>query len=169
MTFKIGDRVVHPQHGVGDVVKLEDREFHPGIMRRYYEVSIPGGSTVWVPLDLPTSGLRKLAGRSDIKRCREILEAHPSPLIEDLRLRQSDLAARLKQGTITAHCEVVRDLYAHGTHKSLYGTIASLFRVAQDVLCQEWAAVEGITRSEADYEIDLLLEKSKLTLVEAET
>jgi RNA polymerase-interacting CarD/CdnL/TRCF family regulator len=61
MEFKIGDRVVHPQHGVGYVVKLQEREFEPGVMRRYYEVAIPG-ATVWVPMDLSISGWRKEAG-----------------------------------------------------------------------------------------------------------
>ena len=67
--FKIGERVVHPQYGVGHVVKLDEREFEPGVTRRYYEISIPGGSTVWVPVDLATSGLRKLTAKSQLTRC----------------------------------------------------------------------------------------------------
>ena len=168
MTFKIGDRVVHPQYGVGQVVKLDEREFEPGVMRRYYEISIPGGSTVWVPVDLATSGLRKLTARSEITRCRQILSSHPSPLTEDARLRQSDLSIRLKQGTIAAHCEVVRDLAAHGAHKPISGTIAAFLQSTQNVLCQEWAIVEGITLAEAVAEVGILLEKSKMTLIETE-
>src|SRR6266498_4918621 len=124
MIFEVGDRVVHSQHGVGQVVKLEAREFEPGVIRRYYEISMPGGSTVWVPADLGTIGLRKPAESSEIARCRKILASHPMPLTEDARCRQSNLAARLKQGTISTFCEVVRDLHAYGEHKSLYGTIA---------------------------------------------
>ena len=160
MKLEIGDRVVHPQYGVGHVVKLEEREFEPGVMRRYYEISIPG-STLWVPLDKPTYGLRKLAVRREIDRCRQILSSRPLPLAEDARLRQSDLSARLKAGTIVAHCEVVRDLSAYGAHKPISGTIAAFLRVTQDVLCQEWAMVEGITLAEANVEISLLLEQSK--------
>ena len=166
MDLKIGDRVVHPQYGVGHVAKLEEREFEPGVMRRYYEIAIPG-STLWVPLDQPTFGLRKLTVKSEIDRCRRILSSRPLPLTEDARLRQSELSARLKEGTIVAHCEVVRDLSAYGAHKPISGTIAAFLRVAQDVLCQEWAMVEGITIAEASVEISLLLEKSKL--VSAET
>lgn len=165
INLEIGDRVVHPQYGVGRVVKLDEREFEPGVMRRYYEISLPG-TTLWVPLDLPTFGLRKLTVSSEIERCREILRALPSPLTEDARMRQPDLTARLKQGTIHAHCEVVRDLTAYGMHKPLSGSIASFLRVTQDVLCQEWAAVEGITLSEANHEINCLLEKSRLTMSE---
>jgi CarD family transcriptional regulator len=168
MTFKVGDKVVHPQYGVGHVAKLEDREFEPGVMRRYYEIAIPG-STLWVPLDLPSLGLRKLTVKSEIERCRQILSSRPTALAEDARLRQSDLSARLKEGTIAAHCEVVRDLSAHGAHKPISGTIAAFLRVTQDVLCQEWAAVEGITLAEAVVEVSFLLEKSKLTLTETET
>lgn len=159
-TFEIGDRVVHPQHGVGQVVSLDDREFEPGVSQRYYEISIPGGSTVWVPVDLPNSGLRSLATRSEIADCRRILVSHPEHLTEDGRIRQSEVVARLKQGTIAVQCEVVRDLSAFVSHRPTYGTITALLEAVRGVLSQEWAAVEGITLSEAAFEINSLLEKS---------
>ena len=167
--FEVGDQVVHPQHGVGQIVKLEDKEFESGVVRRYYEISMLGGSTVWAPVDLSTVGLRKPAGRSEIAHCRKILASRPGSLPEDLRSQQSNLLARLKQGTISTFCEVVRDLYAYGEHKSLYGTMAGFFRQTQNVLCQEWALVEGITPTEAMEEVNSLLEKSRETLNKAKT
>ena len=161
MKFEIGDRVVHPQHGVGHIVKLEDKEFESGVIRQYYEISMLGGSTVWAPVNLTTVGLRKPARRSEIAQCRKVLGSASAPLPEDLRSRQSNLLARLKQGTIATFCEVVRDLYAYGEHKSLYGTIAGFYRVTKDVLAQEWAMVEGITPLEAIQEIDSLLAKGR--------
>ena len=156
--FEIGEQVVHPQHGVGQIVRLEDREFERGDSRTYYEIQIPGGSTVWVPIDLSNSGLRKLANKSDLVRCREILKAPPLPLTEDGRVRQATLVAHLKQGTIAAQCEVVRDLSAFVAHKPAYGTITGFLEAMLRVLCQEWAIVEEITVSEALYEISALLE-----------
>jgi len=163
MEFKIGDRVVHPQHGVGHVVKIDERQFEPGAKLRYYEISIPG-STVWVPMDLSVSGLRKLTVRSEITHCRRILGSRPAPLTEDARFRQAELAARLKKGTIRTQCEVVRDLFAWGEHRSLNGTIGTFYKAAREVLCQEWAAVEGVALAEATHEIDILLEKSRQAL-----
>lgn len=159
--FEIGDRVVHPQHGVGHIVNLEDREFERGVIRRYYEIHIPGGSTVWVPVNLSNSGLRRLAHKSELAHCREILQARPLPLTEDGRVRQSALAARLKQGTLAAQCEVVRDLSAFVAHRPAYGTITAFLEAMQRVLCQEWAIVQEITVSEAMAEISSLLEKNK--------
>ena len=141
LMFEIGETVVHPRYGVGQVVKLEDREFERGVIQQYYEISIPGGSTVWVPVDERDSGLRKLADRSEIVHCRKILESRPTPLTADGRFRQSELMAYLKQGTIAAHCEVVRDLSAFVAHKPSYGTITAFLEAAQNVLCQEWALV----------------------------
>jgi RNA polymerase-interacting CarD/CdnL/TRCF family regulator len=129
--FEIGDKVVHPQHGVGQVVKLEDREFERGDSRRYYEIHIPGGSTVWVPVDLSNS------------------------------VRQSVLVEHLKQGTLAAQCEVVRDLSAFVAHKPSYGTITAFLEAMLRVLCQEWAIVQEISMSEAMAEISSLLEQTK--------
>ena len=159
--FEIGDKVVHPQHGVGQIVKLEDREFERGDTRRYYEISIPGGSIVWVPVDLANSDLRSLAHESELAHCREILQARPLPLTEAGRVQQSELVARLKQGTLAAQCEVVRDLSAFVAHKPAYGTITAFLEAMLRVLCQEWAAVQEITMSEAMAEIGSLLEQNK--------
>ena len=168
MTFNIGDQVVHPQHGVGEVVKLEDRAFGSGVTRRYYEISIlSAGSTLWVPMDPPSFGLRNLAERSEIAACRKVLMSSPSPLIDDARSRQSNLAERLKQGSIRVQCEVVRDLYAFGEHKSLYGSMAGFFRQTQNVLCEEWALVEGVSLQEAVQEVNALLEKSRQSVVKS--
>ena len=161
--FEIGDKVVHPQHGVGQVVKLEEREFERGDSRRYYEISIPGGSTVWVPVDLSNSGLRRLAQKSELDRCRKILQARPLPLTEDGRIRQSELIARLKHGTIAVQCEVVRDLSAFVAHKPAYGAITAFLETLLRVLCQEWALVQETTMAEAMSEISSLLENSTST------
>jgi len=160
MSFKVGDRVIHPRHGLGQVTNFAVKQFVEGEKRPFYEISFPG-STLWVPLNLSTSGIRKLTVKSDIARCRRLLTAPAAPLNSDPRLRQVELSTHLKLGTLAAHCEVVRDLTAYGWQKQLGGAIGAFLKVTQDVLCQEWAAVEGITLSEAALEIGSLLEKGR--------
>ena len=160
MSFKVGDQVVHPRHGLGHVTNVAVKQFVEGEKRPFYEIAFPG-STLWVPLSRSTSGIRKLTVKSEIARCRRLLKAPAAPLNDDPRLRQTELNEHLKEGTLTAHCEVVRDLTAQSWHKPLGGAIASFLQVTQDVLCQEWAAVEGITLAEAATEINALLEKGR--------
>ncbi len=158
MSFKVGDRVIHPRHGLGQVTNFAVKQFVEGEKRPFYEISFPG-STLWVPLNLSTSGIRKLTVKSEIANCRQLLRTPAAPLNQDPRLRQAELSDHLKEGTLTAHCEVVRDLTAYGGHKPLSGALAAFLKVTLDVLCQEWAAVEGITIAEAAIEIKALLEK----------
>jgi RNA polymerase-interacting CarD/CdnL/TRCF family regulator len=160
MPIKVGDRVIHPRHGLGDVTKLVIKQFVEGEKRLFYEISFPG-STLWVPLNLSTSGIRKISVKSEIIGCRQLLKSPARPLNDNPRFRQTELVEHLKEGTITAHCEVVRDLNAHSWQKSLSGAIATFFNETQDVLCQEWAAVEGTSLLEAAIEIESLLEKGK--------
>ncbi len=159
MKFAVGDKVVHPHHGVGFVADLEEKQFEPNAARMYYVVTIPD-ITLWVPVDLPTSGLRKLGLKSELEECRQVLQAAPQELIAG-RTLLSSLSARIKQGTIIAQCEVVRDLTAFGQHKPLYGPISDFQRMVFDVLCQEWAALNGGSQAEAAHEIDVLLKKGR--------
>ena len=160
MTFKIGDQVIHPRHGLGQVTKLAVKQFVKGKKRPFYEISFPD-STLWVPLSRASSGIRKLTVKSEIASCRRVLKAPAEPLEDDYRLRRIDVNDHLKKGTLTARCEVVRDLTAYGWHKPLNGSIAAFLQTALEVLCQEWAAVEKITPEEAATEIQSLLEKGK--------
>jgi len=159
MKFAVGDKVVHPQHGVGFVAGLEEKQFEPNAARMYYVVSIPD-TTLWVPVDLSTSGLRKLGLKSELEQCRQVLQAVPQALNAGRELLGS-LSGRIKQGTIVAQCEVVRDLTAFGWHKPLYGPLADFQRMALNVLCQEWAAVKGTTQVEASLEINGLLKRGR--------
>jgi RNA polymerase-interacting CarD/CdnL/TRCF family regulator len=158
MPIKVGDQVIHPRHGLGQVTSLAVKQFVEGEKRPFYEISFPG-STLWVPLNLTASGLRKLSAKS--ASCRRVLKSPAEPLKNDFRLRQIELNDHLKEGTLTARCEVVRDLTAYGWHKPLNGSIAVFLQTTLDVLCQEWAAVEGISPAAAVTEIQSLLEKGK--------
>jgi RNA polymerase-interacting CarD/CdnL/TRCF family regulator len=158
--FKIGDQVVHPHHGLGVITNLANRQFEPGKSRAYYEISV-GNGTLWVPVDEPGLGLRRLSARRDLAHCGRILEGAPSSVdLASHELRER-LAKHLKDGTILAQCEVVRDLSSLGWRKPLQGSLAEFRRMALSVLCQEWAAVAGISVEAATDEINAHLERGK--------
>src|SRR3989337_3760358 len=84
MPIEVNDWVVHPQCGVGRVVKQEVREFGPGTAQRYYVIAIAKG-TMWVPVEGPPSGLRKLTAKGELDKYRSILRGRPKPLAADSR------------------------------------------------------------------------------------
>ena len=104
MTFKVNEMVVHQQHGVGRIDKIENREFSSGSAQLYYEISIPDG-TIWVQVDGSTCELRKVTPKRDLAKYRSILRGRPTPLAANYREREVELAARLRKGSFRARCE----------------------------------------------------------------
>ncbi|HKZ43864.1 MAG TPA: CarD family transcriptional regulator [Anaerolineales bacterium] len=159
LKFEVGDKVVHPQHGVGYIEGLEEKQFEPNNAQMYYVVSIPD-TTLWVPVDFLSSGLRKLGSISEINECQQVLTESPEILTAGRDLL-SKLFERINIGSIIAHCEVIRDLTAFGWKKPLYGPIADFQRMALQVLCQEWAMIKDIPLADASQEINQLLKRGR--------
>lgn len=158
--FNVGDKVIHPRYGLGQVTKLAMKQFVAGEKRPFYEIAFPR-STIWVPLNLTNSEIRKLSTKAEITSCRQVLKSPAKLLGDEFRFQKIELNEHVKEGTLTARCEVVRDLTAYGWNKPLSASIAAFLQAIQELLVQEWAAVEGITPAEAATEIQLLLEMGK--------
>jgi CarD family transcriptional regulator len=161
MQFKVGDFVVHPVYGVGDIVRIEEKRFSDTGARFYYEIALPR-STIWIPVDAQeTVGLRLVTARSDLGQYRDVLKSPPVPLNKDQSQRNVELANRLKQGSFPEMCEVVRDLTASNWRKPLASVDKATLRKTRERLSQEWAAADGISVTEATKEINALLRASR--------
>jgi RNA polymerase-interacting CarD/CdnL/TRCF family regulator len=141
------------------VVRKSKREFG-GPSREYYEIAIPTG-TVWVPVEGTPSGLRKLTEKGDLGRYRGLLSGRPKALASDNKERKNALLERMKDSSMQARCEVLRDLAALGWDKPLNESISSLWRTVRQLLGAEWAAADGLTFDDALLEVDALLAKGK--------
>lgn len=160
MEFEVSDWVVHPQHGVGQVVKLEMCQFGSRTEQMYYEISIPDGC-LWVQTNGSSCKLRKVTTKVDLAKYHDVLKSRPAPLTENHRQRQVELTDRLRQGSFKARCEVVRDLSALGWDKPLGDGNATLLRSAHHALDEEWAMAAGVSLREATREVQALLEEGK--------
>ncbi len=156
MRFSPDDLLVHSQHGVVRVLSLETRQFGAAASREYYEIAIAKGR-VWIPVDGPNSGLRKLTARGDLPRYRVLLRSRPRALAADSKERKIELMERLRSSSFKARCEVVRDLYAFGWTKPLNESSSGLLRIARQGLCAEWAAADGVSLAAALTEVESLL------------
>lgn len=158
MEFKIGDRVVHPTHGTGQIVNIEKKQFSEKMARLYYEVALPKLITLWIPIEAQlTSGLRPVTPQNDLDHYRNLLKSPSVPLTVNHHQRHLELVSRLKQGSFQVICEVVRDLTALGRHKNLGVTDTATLQKTRQSLSQEWAAAASISLTEAIKEIDTLL------------
>jgi len=162
MRFKANDWLVHPQHGVGRVVKRVIKKSGQGSSQEYYEIAITSG-TVWVPVEGSPSRLRRITPKSDLGRYRALLRSRPTPLATDYKQRQTTLSERLKESTFESKCEVLRDLMAFRWKKPLNEYGRNMLRDVRQLLYTEWAAAEGLSVTEAAHEVDALLLEGKET------
>ena len=160
MRFGPSDWLVHPQHGIGRVVKLERRQFGEERPQEYYEIAITSG-TVWVPVERPGHGLRKVIARTELHKYRVLLKAQPRPVASDIKERKLAISERLREGSFRSRCELVRDLTAHGWGKPLNESTGTALRSIRQALCLEWAAAEGVSLEVATREVDELLLQGK--------
>ena len=157
MEFQSGDNVVHPSYGVGNIVRLEERQLAEAQMRLYYVLAF-GTTTVWVPVHSDWSTiLRTVTAKQDIDQYRALLKSRPTPLERDHNKRRLEINERLKPGSFRVMCEVVRDLAACGWYKQIGEVDAGLLQKVRGNLRREWAAAAGIPMPEAIQEVDALL------------
>jgi len=161
MQFKAGDYVVHPAHGIGQIVRLEERRLAEDVPRLYY-VIVADKSTVWVPVNAdPAAQLRELTPMREMEQYRSLLKSHPVSLEKDHSKRRLAIAERLRHGSFQSLCEVVRDLTARAWRKPLNEAEAALLLKIRMDLCREWAAANGITLAEAIQEVEALLKEGQ--------
>ena len=162
MDFRTGDDVVHPNYGVGSIVRLEERELAASGMRWYYVLAI-GTATVWMPMQADGSTtLRAVTRKQDLEQYRAVLSSRPVLLDRDYKKRRLDLIERLTHSSFRVMCEIVRDLSALGWDKPMGETDASLLKKVQDNLRREWAAATGQSPQEAIQEVEALLKAGRV-------
>jgi RNA polymerase-interacting CarD/CdnL/TRCF family regulator len=157
MTFQIGQRVVYPAFGLGRLAGLARKSLLDAELTDFYEV-IGEHSTLWVPVsEAAARGLRRLTRQDELPLYRSLLRMAPAQLSADVGFRFRDSQQRIKRGTLQALCEIVRDLSAYGWRKPLDEYDVLTLKKSRHWLCQEWAAADGVSLSQAAAEIDSLL------------
>ena len=157
MQFKIGDRVVHPAYGLGQIASIEEKQFSEREPHLYYHVALTKRN-LWVPVEAEeASGLRLVTAKSELDQYRQVLQSRPTPLDKNHHHRHLDLAQRMKQNSFQTTCEVVRDLTAWGWRKPLGPTDTATLQKMRRSLYQEWGAAAGVSVTEATQEIEALL------------
>lgn len=150
MQFSVGDKVVHPRRGPGQIVDVEQQEFldEP---RRYYVIDMPAKSmTVRVPVRrVDDVGLRPAMTREKLAKVMEILHARPRVLPADYKERQEEVREKLHTAHPIPMAEAVRDLTWRGRSAHLTKTDTDLLRLVQDFLASEIALTSGTEISEA--------------------
>jgi len=158
--FKIGDRVVYPSHGVGEIIDIESQTI-ADMKLEVYVISFPHDKmTLRVPVTrAAASGLRTLSTKSDVTSVYDILNGKPKRGNKMWSRRAQEYEGKINSGEIEAIAEVVRDLYKNVDNDRSYSE-RTIYESALNRLASEIAVLEKITPIDATEKlVELLKEK----------
>ena len=159
--FSIGDNVVYPHHGAGQVVKKEKKEIL-GETREYLTIKIlHNDMTVMVPCEnARRAGLRRVIGEEAVQKVLSVLRDDVSAMPKNWNRRFKHNRDKIKTGDIYELAEVVRNLAVREQDKGLSTGEKQMYTRAKKILASEMMYALEKTEDEAEAYLDDLLHRS---------
>tara|TARA_B100001564_G_C20377212_1_gene550668 strand:- start:80 stop:583 length:504 start_codon:yes stop_codon:yes gene_type:complete len=158
--FKIGEVVVYPKHGVGEIVKIENMEIS-SIKTNFYVVKMEQSKlTIRVPIDKQIEvGLRKVSSKKVIDDVFNTLKLKPKIRRIMWSRRAQEYEAKIFSGEPIKIAEVVRDLFRKNSQAEQSYSERQMFQIAIERLAREVAAVEKTDYFQSTEKIEQILNK----------
>ena len=156
--FNIGEIVVYPKHGVGEIIRIENMEI-ASIKTQFYVVKMEQAKlTIRVPLDKKEEvGLRKISSKKTIEEVFSVLRLKPKIRRIMWSRRAQEYDTKIFSGDPIKIGEVVRDLYRKNSQPEQSYSERQMFQVALERLAREVAAVEKNDYFQATEKIETTL------------
>lgn len=156
LDYQVGDKVIHANYGLGEIVQMDEKFIHERQMLCYV-VSIRD-LTIWVMADeAGKSGLRPPTPGCDFEKLFAILSSPGEPLPIDRFERKTILFDRMKDGKLASICSVIRDLAFYRQGKKFNDHDKSTLERAKDLLLAEWMYSLSVPLVQAKSELMLLI------------
>ncbi len=161
MMFKIGQKVVYPNHGVGMVEKIEPGSID-GVEQTYFHLRLlSNNSKVMVPkANLDLVGLRPLGAAGEIRQLFDMLKDGQIDTYKDWKGRYKQNLDKMKTGELAEVARVLKNLRLVSQKKSLSFREKKMYERARYFIVSEVAHVKNITEEEAEKKVDRFLESS---------
>jgi CarD family transcriptional regulator len=158
LEFKVGDKVVYPNHGVGVIEQVANRSIGDVESRFYCLRIISTDSTVMVPVDNTTAvGLRKVLSRRQMTQVMKVLKEQEVTTYDDWKGRFQANSEKMRSGDIRAVAEVLKSLTALNEVKPLSYRERRMLDRARFLLISELAEAAGKESEEMEAKIDTAL------------
>ncbi len=169
MHFRIGDKVVYPNHGVGTIEQISSRN-NSGQPEQFYMLRISSNSlTVMVPFhNVENVGLRKIVKQAEVQRILGYLADGDCRAHSDWKWRFKENSEKMRTGSLLQVAEVMKSLLKLSRTKPLSFREKKMLDRARFLLVSEMATVRNVVDKQAEVVIDKALSKSRLKLPELE-
>jgi CarD family transcriptional regulator len=159
--FKVGDRVVYPAHGVGEIIDQES-QIIGGMQISVFVISFSKEKmTLRIPVARAAAvRLRHLSSREEFNKALDILRGKAKSSKGMWSRRAQEYETKINSGDLLAICEVVRDLYKNVEDPDRSYSERVIYESALNRLVGEFAAIENVDVKDAmDSILDHIREK----------
>ncbi len=159
--FELGDNVVYPHHGAGQVQAKEIKEVF-GQRREYLTIKIlHNDMTVMVPTEnAALAGLRRVIDEETVEKVLNVLRDDVSDMPKNWNRRFKHNRDKIKTGDIYELAEVVRNLALRENEKGLSSGEKQMYTRAKKILASELMYALDKDEAEAEAYLDGLLSRS---------
>jgi CarD family transcriptional regulator len=161
--FNVGDTVVYPSHGVGQVIS-EEAQVIAGVEMKLLVISFDKDKMI---LRVPKSraakaGLRHLTSKEDFKKALVILKGKAKIAKGMWSKRAQEYEAKINSGNVVSIAEVLRDLYRNVEDPNRSYSERVIYESALERFINEFSAANQVDKEEASTKVKEILEDAKI-------
>jgi len=157
--FEIGDYVVYPGHGVGQIINLQTKCINEQTFETASVKIISNGMKMIVPLN--KNELRPLVTEREIEGVFELLKDRDfNPNKETWNRRHRTFMQQVNSGSLLEIADVLRNILILKAAKKLSFGEKKMVNLCKDLIVQEIALISGSRQNEVVHQIDSLFVSS---------
>ena len=159
LQYKVGQQLVYPLQGVGQVRNIEERPFRDQTLLYYVVYLEVSDMTIMVPVDKADElGIRAIVPRTEARSALTLIGEDYEPIPTDWKLRYQMNLDLLKAGAVSDIATVVRALYHRSRIKELPILERKLYDNARSLLVDELSFSLGKDKAKVEELINSRLE-----------
>lgn len=152
--YNIGDYVVCPGHGVGQIVEIEEKEMG-GCTASFYKIKVTSNGMI---VHIPTTskdGVRGLVTIQDIEDVFGLLSNHDVDIDNSTwNRRHREYLAKIKTGSLLEIADVLRQLFLLKHTKNLSFGEKKMLEQCKNLLVEEISLAGSTDETEVSTKID---------------
>lgn len=154
--FNLGDHVVCPGHGVGQICSLDTKELN-GEQKSFYIIKVvSNGMKVMIPTE-SKDGVRALIPQSDIDGVFQLLEDQNVKVDQSTwNRRHREYTLKVKTGSLLEIADVLRQLLLLKTTKKLSFGERKMLDQCKELIVKEISLASGSAEGSVSDKIDSL-------------
>jgi len=164
MNFRIGDKVVYPNHGVGVIEQINSRTLGGAVSEKFYLLKFKASSLkVEIPFrNIGAVGLRRVIKNGDVQKILDFLIDGKCENHTDWKFRFKENSDKMRTGSLLDVAVVLKGLLILNQTKPLSFREKKMLERARYLLVSELALAKNVEEAEVEDLLTKALSKSKL-------